>query len=292
MEVKDCPVCGAKSFKEVFKAPFFRGDGELFAIKECTSCAFWVTSPRPNDEDLGVYYEAGNYISHTSKKESLIDHLYVAVRNYSLKRKLSLINKVNKGVGDLLDYGAGTGHFLTVAKSAGWKTEGVEISGDARAVAEKENKLSLVSPEEFKWSSTYDVVSMWHVLEHLPGLNEHLAKFSKALNKNGALVVAVPNHESYDAKVYGESWAALDVPLHLYHFKKNNVEKLALKHGLVMEAVHNMPFDSFYVSMLSEKVATGKGNIIRAFFRGWQSNRKGRKAKNMSSLIYILRKSN
>ncbi len=289
IEVKSCPVCGASSFKEVFKAPYFRGDNELFAIQECNECKFWVTSPRPEDADLGKYYDSANYISHNNSSKSLMDKAYQVVRNYSLKKKVQLISRVDNGSKSLLDYGAGTGHFLLEAKKSGWKIEGVEISGDAREVAKKDNALELHDPEQFEVEGgKYSVITLWHVLEHLPNLNEHLQSFYAGLQSGGKLVIAVPNHESNDSKHYGENWAALDVPLHLWHFKKSSIQALAKKHGFVFKEALNMPFDSFYVSLLSEKIGSAKGSSLKALTTGLKSNLKGKSDKNMSSLIYIL----
>lgn len=293
IEVKSCPVCGASSFKEVFKAPYFRGDGELFSIKECEGCKFWVTSPRPDDDELGKYYDPENYISHSNSSKTLMDKAYQVVRNYSLKKKVKLISRINGGTGKLLDYGAGTGHFLLAAKNSGWEVQGVEVSEDARKVALDENNLELMAPENFVVEkSSFSVITLWHVLEHLPNLNDHLQKFYDCLDQGGKLVIAVPNHESEDSKHYKNRWAALDVPLHLWHFKKSNMKALAEKHGFRMKEIINMPFDSFYVSLLSENIDSKKGSPVRAVLNGFQSNLKGNSDKNMSSLIYILEKRN
>ncbi len=292
IEVKNCPVCGANSFKEVFEAPYFRGDGELFYIKECKACELWVTSPRPADDELAPYYETGEYISHNDKKEGLIDYLYHTVRSISLKRKLSLITRANGGkTGELLDYGAGTGFFTAVARNAGWTVDGVEPSSQARDVARERHGIKLVSPEDMNWGKDdFDVITLWHVLEHLPNLNEHFINFSNSLKPGGCLVIAVPNHESHDSGIYGNQWAALDVPLHLYHFKKRNIQMLGQAHSLDLVEIKNMPFDSFYVSLLSEKIKNGKQNFFQAFKNGLKSNMQGRSDKNQSSLIYLLRK--
>lgn len=289
--INQCPICGSDDLKPVLRAPYFRGDGEQFGIMECQSCKLWVTSPRPEDEDLGRYYETGEYISHNNKKEGLTDVLYHWVRNYSLGKKLRLINRLVPARGALLDYGAGTGHFLAVARKGGWQTTGVEPSAEARAVAKEQHGLVLLDPDDAELGEeNYDAISLWHVLEHLPDLQHHLDRFVSALRPGGCLVIAVPNHESADSQYYGESWAALDVPLHLYHFRKSNMRDLALQKGLVLEEILNMPFDSFYVSMLSEKIQKGKSNLPGAFWQGFKSNLKGATGKNMSSLIYILRK--
>lgn len=289
--IKNCPACGASSFKNIFKAPYFRGDNELFQIQECILCQLWVTSPRPADDELDKYYSTENYISHSNNKEGVVDKLYHLVRQISLRRKVSLINSLGTHSKSLLDYGAGTGHFLKAAKNAGWNAVGVEPSRDARKVALAENQLKLSDPDEFNFQKeSVDVISLWHVLEHLPNLRAHLADFSDALVAGGCLVIAVPNHESFDSQWYKQHWAALDVPLHLYHFKKKNIKFLAEEFGLDLEEVHNMPFDSFYVSLLSEKIENIATNYLRAFWRGLRSNILGMGAKNASSLIYVLRK--
>ncbi len=291
MDVKNCPLCGASSFSEVFKAPYFRGDGEKFRIVECEDCQLWFTNPRPADDELGAYYETGEYISHTSQKKSAVDYLYHTVRNISLKRKLKLINGLHPKKGHLLDYGAGTGHFLKTAQAGGWQISGVEESESARKVAKNENGLDLNAPQNFNPDSSFEAITMWHVLEHLPDLRGPLQKFHSWLKPNGHLIVAVPNHQSWDAEMYKENWAALDVPLHLYHFKKTNFKRIADDFGFELTEIRNMPFDSFYVSLLSEKIESGGGtNFIRAFWRGLQSNLKGMPDKNASSLIYILKK--
>ena len=288
--ITSCPICGSEEIEQVLSAPYFRGNQERFSIGECKACKLWFTTPRPEDDDLAGYYETGEYISHNNKKEGITDYLYHWVRSYSLGKKVGLINRLNPAKGKLLDYGSGTGFFLNAAKKRGWGVTGVEPSEEARKVALAENKLKLNDPDTFEWTGSYQAITLWHVLEHLPELKEHLGKFTSVLAPGGTLIIAVPNHESLDSQIYGEHWAALDVPLHLYHFKKSNIQDLADQFGLQLEEVKNMPFDSFYVSMLSEKIRSGKGSLPKAFWNGLRSNLAGASEKNMSSLIYILRK--
>jgi 2-polyprenyl-3-methyl-5-hydroxy-6-metoxy-1,4-benzoquinol methylase len=287
--VDTCPICGNSEFKEVFKAPFFRGKEELFSIKECKTCAFWVTSPRPLSEHLGAYYEQESYASHSDDAKGFFDRLYKVIRTYALNAKSNLVKSlVGKGA-SVLDYGAGGGAFVQQLRKKGFKAEGMEPSGVARKNALEVHGLTLFTPEALDPSTMqYNAITLWHVLEHLPELNERLQDFHKSLVSKGVLVIAVPNHESLDAKYYGAHWAAMDVPLHLWHFKKQNIRMLAEKHGFTVEAIHNMPFDSFYVSMLSEKVR-GTNNLLRALMKGLQSNVVAGR-DNASSLIYVLRK--
>lgn len=292
MDLKTCPICEGTNFSDVFKTSYFRGKPEDFLIQECNSCELWFTNPRPSDTELGAYYESEDYVSHTDKKESFIDKIYHIVRSKAVKSKVALIDKYAKK-GKLLDFGAGTGFFLNAAKNDGWEVFGAEPSEVARKNAKDVHGLDLISPEKLDWNAIngdLDCISLWHVLEHLTDLKGDFEKFSNSLKVGGHLFIAVPNHESYDAKYYGNKWAALDVPLHLYHFKKDNLKMLAEKFGFEMSEIKNMPFDSYYVSMLSEKIKNGKGNLISAFRTGFKSNQKAKGKQNASSLIYILKK--
>jgi 2-polyprenyl-3-methyl-5-hydroxy-6-metoxy-1,4-benzoquinol methylase len=290
-DISSCPLCGKSDLKSVRKAPYYRGEHEVFNIDECSSCGFWFTNPQPEGVDLASYYESDNYVSHTDGTGSLLDFVYNRVRDYALNKKLSLVDKAVSQKNTLLDYGAGTGAFLVTAKAKGWKVMGVEPSALARDNANGKG-VSLLSVEgrDAVQNSSCSAISLWHVLEHLPDLKESMEYFNSKLEDKGVLFIAVPNHQSHDAGYYQNNWAALDVPLHLWHFTKKDLNSLAVEAGFVLEQVHNMPFDSFYVSLLSEKIRKSNFGPIRALYRGIVSNLKGRNQKNMSSLIYQLRK--
>lgn len=291
IEINTCPVCSGSEHKEVRKAPYYRGEREFFSIVECNNCGFWWTNPAPRGEDLAAYYESDDYVSHTDGKGGLLDWIYRLVRDRAIKSKLALLNSAQPEKGKLIDYGAGTGAFLLAAKRNGWSVSGFEPSEVARSNASQKG-LELIDPEQRNSvaEGSLNAITLWHVLEHIPDLNETLNYFHSRLAKGGSLIIAVPNHESEDSKHYRNHWAALDVPLHLWHFAKSDVKSLSEKHGFTLEDIQNMPFDSFYVSLLSEKNLWGKSRPFSAFWQGLKSNWKGRKTKNMSSLIYILRK--
>lgn len=290
-ELNDCPVCGHQDHKEVRKAPYYRGEKEFFTIVECAKCGFWWTNPAPRGEELAAYYESEDYVSHTDGKGGALDWVYRQVRTWAIKRKLSLIKKHQPSQGRLVDYGAGTGAFLAAAQTAGWNALGFEPSDIARRnAADKGVELWDPAKREDLKKNSVAVFTLWHVLEHIPDLIETLEYFQQRLQPGGKLVIAVPNHKSADAEHYRNYWAALDVPLHLWHFSKLDMENLAAKHGFNLSEVRNMPFDSFYVSLLSEKNLWGKSRPLSAFWQGLKSNLKGWGSQNMSSLIYVLTK--
>jgi 2-polyprenyl-3-methyl-5-hydroxy-6-metoxy-1,4-benzoquinol methylase len=246
-----------------------------------------ITSPVPNN--LEKYYQSDDYISHTDQSESLTDKLYVFIKNYNLKHKVRLLNSLFPEKGSLLDIGAGTGDFLVTAKENNWRVAGVEPNQKARRYA-KTKGVNLAAALNLIPICSYDIITLWHVLEHMPNLNDQLAHITRLVKNGGYLILAVPNYKSYDAHYYKEHWAAYDVPRHLYHFTKSSIVKLLLPHGLELIDTKPMLFDSFYVSLLSEKYKTGKNRYLAAFFRGLVSNIKGWSSKEYSSHIYLLKK--
>ena len=247
-----------------------------------------ITHPQPSLDVLGKYYESADYISHTDSKRSIFEKAYHFVKNIALKNKLNLINSYQPSKGLILDIGAGTGDFLSVAQNDGWKTIGVEPSDKAKEIA-KGKGVSFVENTSELESHSCDVISMWHVLEHVPDLDQQIKELKRLLKPNGTLIVAVPNFKSFDAKHYGKFWAAYDVPIHFWHFSKKAIELLFQKENMSLIKVLPMKFDSFYVSLLSEKYRTGKMNYLKAFFIGLQSNFKGKQKMEYSSHIYVLK---
>ncbi|GMN07881.1 class I SAM-dependent methyltransferase [Croceitalea sp. MTPC5] len=247
-----------------------------------------VTQPQP--KELSSYYESGNYISHTDSKRTLVDKIYQLAKTYSLKKKVRLLKSVSPNGRTLLDIGAGTGDFLLEAKKSNWTVRGIEPNQLARKNA-RDKGILLEENLENVSNEKYDVITLWHVLEHLPNLKHEIKNIETLLKQDGVLLVAVPNFKSFDAKHYKEFWAAYDVPRHLWHFSKNAITKLFEAIGMKVNETKPMKLDSFYVSMLSEKYKTGRQNLLKAFYIGLKSNLKANRTKEYSSHIYILEKS-
>ena len=247
-----------------------------------------ITSPQPSLDNLGKYYESVDYISHTDSKRSLFEKAYHFVKGIALKNKLNLINSSNSSKGKLLDIGAGTGDFLLTANENGWNTIGIEPSEKAKAIAVRKGVGFSSTTEELE-SHTFDVITMWHVLEHVPNLENQIKELKRLVKPNGTIIIAVPNFKSYDAKYYGKFWAAYDVPIHFWHFSKTAIKLLFEKEDIKLEKVLPMKFDSFYVSLLSEKYKNGKMNFIKAFWIGLVSNWKANRSLEFSSHIYVLK---
>lgn len=248
------------------------------------------THPQPALENLGSYYESEDYISHTDSKRSFFERLYHLVKTYSLKKKVELINSYHPEKGSLLDIGAGTGDFLVTALGAGWQTIGIEPNQSAKQLAISKG-ISFSERIESIENQQFDVITMWHVLEHVPDVEHQIKQLKRLLKPNGTIIIAVPNYKSFDAQHYGKFWAAYDVPRHLWHFSKVSIEKLVSRENMKLIKTLPMVFDSFYVSLLSEKYKSGKMNFFNAFWIGLKSNLIGKKTNEYSSHIYIIKNS-
>ncbi len=265
----------------------FTVSGETYEVMFNPEYDMMVTSPIP--VDLENYYQSEDYISHTDSKKTLLDRIYQSVKSITLKNKLSLINSFKNQNKTILDIGAGTGDFLNVCKKNGWNITGVETNISAINKATDKGIFLNDALNKIK-DNNFDVITLWHVLEHVENLSDYISTINKLLSENGRLVVAVPNYKSYDAKYYKEFWAAFDVPRHLWHFSQCSIHKIFSEENMIVEKTIPMKFDAYYVSLLSEKYKTGKINPIRAFYRGFVSNLKARTTSEYSSLIYVLKK--
>lgn len=263
---------------------------EEFVLHYNASYDMLVTSPKPEKGELAKYYESEDYISHTDAKRSLFEKIYHMVKVYSLKKKVALITKHNRKVGKVLDIGAGTGDFLATAQKKGWDASGVEPNDQARKLAFSKGIYLNGESNAIKKDNSFDIITMWHVLEHVPDLEFQIHEIQRLLKSEGYLIIAVPNFKSYDAKYYKSFWAGYDVPRHLWHFSKSSIRKLFTAQNFELINTNPMMFDSFYVSLLSEKYKNGKMNYLRAFWIGFLSNVKAFRNKEFSSHIYILKK--
>ncbi|WP_203295101.1 class I SAM-dependent methyltransferase [Luteirhabdus pelagi] len=279
-----------ESLQSYLKTKDFLVSGESFELLYDPEYEMLITFPQPEEKRLGDYYKSDEYISHTDSKKGINSFLYNLVKKYSLKSKCKLIDSYNKSSSkNILDIGAGTGDFLVEARNRGWNVSGVEPNINARQLAEKKS-LRLIDDVENIENQKFDVITLWHVLEHLPNLESQIEKLYALLKPDGILIVAVPNFRSYDAKYYKEFWAAYDVPRHLHHFSRKSLKKLFAKKFQLIKT-KPMIFDSFYVSLLSEKYKTGNWFSLKAFWIGLRSNVAAWQSKEYSSLIYVFKKS-
>ncbi len=273
--------------KSYLKTKDYTVSNEEFELLLKEDLDMLVTQPLP--ENLNVYYQSESYISHTDANKSLVDKMYQTVKKVSLARKVKLMNAYADDKKTVMDFGAGTGDFLQAAAARGWQVHGVEPNWGARRKA-SEKGVNLVPEITELQKKKYQIITLWHVLEHLPDLENQIEALTAHLEENGTMFIAVPNFRSFDAQHYGTFWAAYDVPRHLWHFSRTSIQKLFARVGMEVVKIHPMYFDSFYVSLLSEKYKTGKQRYLSAFFNGLLSNVKAWSSNEYSSLMYVLQR--
>jgi 2-polyprenyl-3-methyl-5-hydroxy-6-metoxy-1,4-benzoquinol methylase len=289
-----CPLCKSGNILNHRLVKDHAVSKKEFTLCRCGDCELLFTNPRPTEEEIGPYYDFKEYYSHEDQVRSFTQWLYQKIRKSSIQRKVGLIESLVKN-GSLLDYGCGTGEFLHEAKKQHWSVRGIEPSEKARTQAlGKLPTEVLATLDELPEDDTYDVITLFHVLEHIHSLRKTIKKLVNHLKSNSYVVIAVPNPESADAKHYGSDWAGYDVPRHLYHFSQKSMTTFQNQFGLELVRIEPMVYDSYYVSLLSEGYKNPNSGIIaryvKAFLKGYRSNQKASKPGNYSSNIYIFKK--
>ncbi len=193
---------------------------ETFSIASCEVCGLGHTTPQP--DDLSRYYGA----TYHGGRHGL-------TANYCAKRRVRIITSVVGSGQDrrLLDVGCGDGTFLLAARAHGWNVTGTEVNPDIARAAGLDVRSSL---DQVQNDGQFDCITLWHSLEHLRDPLATLTQLAGILKPQGSLVVAVPNAQGLQAKVFGSGWFHLDVPRHLYHFGDRSLTHALSEAGLTV----------------------------------------------------------
>lgn len=289
-----CPLCGGEQLEPTLTCVDSYASGEMFKLCRCAQCGLLMTQEAPAEEEIGRYYATPDYISHTDTRQGAMNRAYHWARGYMLGRKARLVeHEAHCREGRLLDIGTGTGYFAATMRKRGWQVDAVEKSRQAREFAATHFGLQVLPDHTLHTlpREAYQVITLWHVMEHLYQLDETWTQLFSLLEERGVLVVAVPNCSSWDARRYGAYWAAYDVPRHLWHFTPSTMQRMGEKHGFILAGHYPMPLDAFYVSMLSEKHMRHKGAFLRGLLMGipaWVASLVSK--ERSSSMIYVFRK--
>ena len=283
-----CPWCGSENARLHLELKDLFLTQEPFKILECKECGLLYTTPRPNKDEIGRYYKSEEYYSHQENKEGFIPKVYEKVKSVNLKNKYRIATE-GKGKGKALDIGCGVGDFLHTMEQHGWDCTGVEPSEDAKVIAKKRIKGQLLSSEEQENlpDSSFDLITMWHVLEHVNDIRWQIQQLHRLCKPGGRIIIALPNYKSYDGQYYKAEWAAYDVPRHLNHFNKETIIKILEERGLRHVKTEKLVWDAYYISYMSEKYRKHSIPLLRGAFRGLVSNCKARKTGEWSSLVYV-----
>lgn len=290
--VNKCPVCNSTDFALKLTCKDHLISSENFDIYSCKTCGFLFTKDPPSGKEIGKYYDTGEYISHSDTRKGLTNILFHFTRKLMLYRKRNIISKVTGlKTGTLLDMGCGTGYFAAFMKDAGWKVTGLEVNEKARSFAKEKFNLEVLNDSELSGfnENQFDCITLWHVFEHLDDPVNSLDRIHRLLKPEGKCIIAMPNSSSFDAWHYGKSWAAWDVPRHLWHFAPDTFRDFTEKNGFRLARIKNLPADVFYISILSEKYRRTNLPFITGMIKGmWFTLMALFNKKRSSSLIYIL----
>jgi 2-polyprenyl-3-methyl-5-hydroxy-6-metoxy-1,4-benzoquinol methylase len=292
-KLEQCTVCGKNSFSNYLQGRDYFLTQEEFTIVKCDNCGFLFVNPRPDVNEISKYYKSEEYISHSNTKKGLLNKVYHIIRKKNHKKKFDLISSYKQS-GTILDIGCATGEFLNFLKKQNWKTIGVEPDVTAQNFAKSKYGLNVFSEDFLDKTepAKIDVITMWHVMEHVHILRQRMQQIKRLLVKDGIAFIAVPNVACYDARHYGEFWAGYDLPRHIYHFTQESMIRLFEKHNFKLDRIVPMEYDAYYISMLSEKYKSGSKNLWKAFWNGYRSNQWAKKNENnYSSLIFIFKNS-
>lgn len=289
-----CPICGASGQTPYANCTDFMVSKESYYLLRCPSCGVVYTLDPPSENELRRYDKLSLKLKLGDAPKSLMEKLYYHVRARMLRKKAKIIETyAYRTSGSLLNYGAKTGYFSHRMERRGWKVTSLERYHEERLFSLEmfHHRMMDMSELDKLHAGTFDVITMWHVFEHMHHPHELLDRFYELLRPGGVLVMACPNIRSTDAMYYGPYWAAYDVPRHLWHFDPVSLAQLLHRHGFTLMHHERMPFDSFYISILSEKHMRHKMAFLRGMWEGLRSWRISITHRGKSSsLIYVFRK--
>ncbi len=289
--VAKCPLCESQNAELHLQLKDYFLSKEDFEIYRCQNCGLLYTWPRPADDIIEKYYKSEDYLSHNEKKKGLIPFIYNCVKRVNVANKFRMATKGVQGQ-RMLDFGCGVGDFLHFAQQKGYEVTGSDVSEDARHFASEKLGKTVISPDDVfaMPDNSFDIITMWHVLEHISDLKKQAALLDRLLADGGRLVIALPNYQSYDAQYYKDKWAAYDVPRHLNHFNQKTLETVFAGTKLHIISVRPLKWDAYYISMMSEGYI-GSGNaFVKGILTGLKSNRAAHKSGQYSSMVYIFEK--
>lgn len=286
-----CPWCGSPAEKTYIELKDYFLSKEDFSISECPHCGLLFTVPRPTSDLIGKYYQSEEYYSHQQNNKGLIPRIYEFVKSFNIKHKAKLaVGELPQG--RLLDIGCGVGDFLLHVKQQGWEIQGIEPSVNAKQIAQSRLGFLPKDPSEYAQfeDASFDVITMWHVLEHIDDLHFQTSEILRLLKPGGRLIIALPNFQSFDCQYYKDKWAAWDVPRHLNHFSCKTLQSIISSLGFQIIDTQKLIWDSYYISFMSERFLGHSLPLVRGAWTGLKSNLKARKTGMYSSLIYRFEK--
>lgn len=293
-----CPVCDHD--ESSIRYSFADAHG-AYGLVRCNACGHEFLNSRPTRGSIGIYYSAEAYqpFLSSSHRKSMADRVYAIVRKFSVRWKRRQIERQQKR-GSVLDLGCGTGEFLAEMQRSGWKATGLEPSLEAVKHGREVLGLDIIHAhvdESPLLDQQFDVITMWHALEHVHRLHPALRWIYDTLKPDGRVYVAVPNMSGFDGRFYGKHWVALDPPRHLHHFSYHSMARLIEQHGFKIHSTRQIPLDTLFNVGMSEATLMKSRSflywpwvLIRAGLVTLVSLVQGTRPGRSSTVLYEIRK--
>ena len=273
METVACNLCGSTSFTPIHQIPDYLLERDVqTTLVQCKNCGLMYQNPRPTLEEMGTHYPP-EYESYAPPPGKNTPRLLQMAYDYGRFKRARMITRVKAG-GRLLDVGCSTGTFLlSMRDKPGWTVQGVEISEHPARIARDEHGLDVFTgtletahfPE-----ATFDAITLWDVFEHVHDPVATLREIHRVLKPGGVLLMRVPNGDSWDAKLFGPTWAGLDAPRHLYVFGLKTLRQM-------------LEQQKFHISKLSCEIGSYPTFVLSVRFwmvqRGWDPQRREKIAR-------------
>ncbi len=257
--MKACPLCNTSESRAYIQCSDNLVTGTIFTIEECLACGFLFTSDEPGKENIGEYYASDSYEALTGKRSALRS----LIRSLRQRHVARIIENRRQGTkGTLIDIGCGAGDFLLLMKKRGWLVRGIEPDESCRKNLATRG-INVITPDDITTipDASADVITLWHVLEHVHDLLEFGGHLKRILAPGGICIIAVPNATSFDGRVYGKYWHGYELPRHLYHFTAETLSRFAHMSNFTILQLGAMPLDSLYGCLKSEEYR--HGNALR-----------------------------
>lgn len=284
-----CILCGGQP-ETALRCDDFLTHSGTYTIARCTGCGFLWTIDAPTEEAMQQFYGSSYEQSiHPRFAASWLRHLRLTVQSHLRARMI--VRKSGLSTGRILDIGCGNGDFVSAMKRRGWESEGVELSPDSREKLSKRG-IRCHAPDDMQHlpDASFDVITLWHVLEHLPEPQTVVRTIHRLLKPHGICIIAVPNAASPQAQRDGALWFGHDVPRHLWHFSPATLTTTLTGGGLAVETIRPMSIDALVIKLFITLLQKRKDAVREICVSTWRDCVLARKTEDSPCILCIARR--
>lgn len=237
-----CPACGAMEREKLFSQ-------KNWTVYKCTSCGLGVLDPKPTREELATLYRDAYFVGHYDAGLSPGTDA-MRKRMSQEGHRIKFFSPFKKS-GKVLDIGCGRGYFLLACREFGFDVQGFDVSEEGAGYVRETLGIPVHTGmlEGAFAAESFDVITLWHSLEHTSEPARYLEQAKRFLKPDGVLVIDVPNYSGTDARLKGDAWEDWDLPYHLHHFTPKALDMLLQKHGFVV-----MRRKTYHSSVIRERL--------------------------------------